>query len=78
MLISTSRRARGSPCLAVSLCDDSGQALTFRIVMGAPPPVSKTPGTEHEVTATGTIIYGMRGLTVAPGSELAAIAVPHD
>jgi uncharacterized protein len=36
-------------------------------------------GTEHKVaaTATGKIIYGMNGLTVRPGTELAAIATPH-
>ncbi|WP_210590452.1 succinylglutamate desuccinylase/aspartoacylase family protein [Streptomyces sp. GESEQ-35] len=35
-------------------------------------------GTEHKVTAdaTGRILYGMTGLTVAPGAELAAIAAP--
>ncbi|TMR97836.1 succinylglutamate desuccinylase/aspartoacylase domain-containing protein [Nonomuraea basaltis] len=34
-------------------------------------------GGEHKVTATatGTILYGMNGLTVVPGTELAAIAV---
>ncbi|MFJ2607906.1 succinylglutamate desuccinylase/aspartoacylase family protein [Streptomyces sp. NPDC091279] len=33
---------------------------------------------EHKVhtPATGRVFYGMRGLTVAPGAELAAIAVP--
>ncbi|NGO45004.1 succinylglutamate desuccinylase/aspartoacylase family protein [Streptomyces ureilyticus] len=36
-------------------------------------------GTEHKVTATATgkIIYGMNGLTVRPGTELAAVATPH-
>jgi predicted deacylase len=35
-------------------------------------------GDEHKVvaTATGTILYGMNGLTVVPGTELAAIATP--
>jgi predicted deacylase len=35
-------------------------------------------GGEHKVvaTATGTILYGMNGLTVVPGTELAAIATP--
>ncbi|MEU2748345.1 succinylglutamate desuccinylase/aspartoacylase family protein [Streptomyces collinus] len=37
-------------------------------------------GGEHKVTATATgrILYGMNGLTVAPGAELAAIAQPVD
>ncbi|WP_128377214.1 succinylglutamate desuccinylase/aspartoacylase family protein [Streptomyces cavernae] len=36
-------------------------------------------GAEHKVTATATgkIIYGMNGLSVRPGTELAAIATPH-
>ena len=35
-------------------------------------------GREHKVTspATGRVIFGMRGLTVAPGAALAAIAAP--
>jgi hypothetical protein len=34
----------------------------------------------HKVTAvsSGTIICHMNGLTVRPGTHLAAIAVPHD
>ncbi|GAA3625400.1 succinylglutamate desuccinylase/aspartoacylase family protein [Lentzea roselyniae] len=34
---------------------------------------------EHEVrsTATGRVFYGMRGLTVLPGTDLAAIAAPR-
>jgi predicted deacylase len=41
--------------------------------------VEPVDGTEHKVaaTATGTIIYGMNGLSVRPGTELAAIATPH-
>jgi predicted deacylase len=37
-------------------------------------------GSEHKVTATATgkIIYGMNGLSVRPGTELAAIATPDD
>ncbi|MCT9078272.1 succinylglutamate desuccinylase/aspartoacylase family protein [Streptomyces fulvoviolaceus] len=40
--------------------------------------VDPADGQEHKVhtPATGRIFYGMRGLTVAPGAELAAIAVP--
>ncbi|WP_158852102.1 succinylglutamate desuccinylase/aspartoacylase family protein [Saccharothrix deserti] len=36
-------------------------------------------GGEHEVraTATGRVFYGMHGLTVVPGTELAAIAAPR-
>jgi hypothetical protein len=35
--------------------------------------------TEHKITAvsTGTIIYHMNGLSVRPGTHLAAIATPH-
>ncbi|MFG2471448.1 succinylglutamate desuccinylase/aspartoacylase family protein [Streptomyces canus] len=42
--------------------------------------IDPADGSEHKVTATATgwILYGMRGLTVAPGAELAAIAMPHD
>jgi predicted deacylase len=42
--------------------------------------IDPVDGTEHKVTATATgkIIYGMNGLTVRPGTELAAIAAPHD
>jgi predicted deacylase len=42
--------------------------------------IDPADGSEHKVTvtATGQILYGMNGLTVAPGAELAAIAVPHD
>jgi uncharacterized protein len=41
--------------------------------------IEPVDGTEHKVTATaiGTIIYGMNGLSVRPGTELAAIATPH-
>lgn len=40
--------------------------------------IDPADGQEHKVhtPATGRIFYGMRGLTVAPGAELAAIAVP--
>ncbi|MFH0180537.1 succinylglutamate desuccinylase/aspartoacylase family protein [Streptomyces cacaoi] len=40
--------------------------------------VDPADGQEHKVhaPATGRIFYGMRGLTVAPGAELAAIAAP--
>ncbi|MEU4449315.1 succinylglutamate desuccinylase/aspartoacylase family protein [Actinosynnema sp. NPDC050801] len=36
-------------------------------------------GREHEVraTATGRVFYGMHGLTVVPGTDLAAIAAPR-
>ncbi|MET9680398.1 succinylglutamate desuccinylase/aspartoacylase family protein [Streptomyces coeruleorubidus] len=42
--------------------------------------IDPADGTEHKVTATATgrILYGMNGLTVAPGAELAALAMPHD
>ncbi|MFF5980632.1 succinylglutamate desuccinylase/aspartoacylase family protein [Streptomyces olindensis] len=42
--------------------------------------IDPADGSEHKVTAnaTGKILYGMNGLTVAPGAELAAIAQPHD
>ena len=42
--------------------------------------VDPTDGTEHTVhaPADGRIFYGMHGLTVAPGTELAALAVPWD
>lgn len=42
--------------------------------------IDPADGSEHKITATATgqILYGMNGLTVAPGAELAAIAVPHD
>jgi hypothetical protein len=42
--------------------------------------IDPTDGGEHKVvaTATGQIIYGMNGLTVRPGTELAAIAMPAD
>ncbi|MGW0337544.1 succinylglutamate desuccinylase/aspartoacylase family protein [Streptomyces sp. NPDC003011] len=40
--------------------------------------VDPVDGQEHKVhtPATGRIFYGMRGLTVTPGAELAAIAAP--
>ncbi|MDQ0828998.1 putative deacylase [Streptomyces achromogenes] len=40
--------------------------------------IDPADGQEHKVLspATGRIFYGMRGLTVAPGAELAAIAAP--
>ncbi|KKD02701.1 succinylglutamate desuccinylase/aspartoacylase domain-containing protein [Streptomyces sp. WM6386] len=40
--------------------------------------IDPADGTEHKVhaPAAGRIFYGMRGLTVAPGAELAAIAAP--
>ncbi|MCO6003684.1 succinylglutamate desuccinylase/aspartoacylase family protein [Actinoallomurus purpureus] len=42
--------------------------------------IDPADGREHKVTATATgrIFYGMRGLTVAPGAELAAIAAPYE
>lgn len=42
--------------------------------------VDPADGTEHPVHAPagGRIFYGMHGLTVAPGTELAAIAAPWD
>ncbi|MFF5982360.1 succinylglutamate desuccinylase/aspartoacylase family protein [Streptomyces olindensis] len=42
--------------------------------------VDPIDGTEHTVhaPADGRIFYGMHGLTVAPGKELAALAVPWD
>ncbi|MGW1674334.1 ethanolamine utilization protein EutE [Streptomyces sp. NPDC002324] len=42
--------------------------------------VDPADGTEHTVHAPagGRIFYGMHGLTVAPGAELAALAVPWD
>ncbi len=42
--------------------------------------VDPADGTEHTVHAPagGRIFYGMHGLTVAPGTELAALAVPWD
>ncbi|GGL17631.1 succinylglutamate desuccinylase/aspartoacylase family protein [Streptomyces flaveus] len=42
--------------------------------------IDPTDGTEHTVHAPagGRIIYGMHGLTVAPGTELAALAIPWD
>ncbi|MFJ5730581.1 succinylglutamate desuccinylase/aspartoacylase family protein [Streptomyces paradoxus] len=42
--------------------------------------VDPADGTEHTVhaPADGRIFYGMHGLTVAPGKELAALAVPWD
>lgn len=41
--------------------------------------VDPADGREHKVTApvTGRLFYGMHGLTVATGAELAAIATPH-
>ncbi|GAB3974574.1 hypothetical protein GCM10029978_056540 [Actinoallomurus acanthiterrae] len=41
--------------------------------------IDPADGREHKVgaSATGRIFYGMRGLTVAPGAELAAIAAPY-
>jgi len=40
--------------------------------------IDPADGHEHKVLspAAGRIFYGMRGLTVAPGAELAAIAAP--
>ncbi|MGW7170647.1 succinylglutamate desuccinylase/aspartoacylase family protein [Streptomyces sp. NPDC054884] len=40
--------------------------------------IDPADGQEHKIhtPATGRIFYGMRGLTVAPGAELAAIAAP--
>lgn len=40
--------------------------------------IDPADGREHKVhtPATGRILYGMRGLTVAPGTELAAVAAP--
>jgi predicted deacylase len=40
--------------------------------------IDPADGQEHKVhtPATGRIFYGMRGLTIAPGAELAAIAAP--
>jgi uncharacterized protein len=42
--------------------------------------IDPVDGTEHKVTAvsSGTIIYHMNGLTVRPGTHLAAIAIPRD
>ncbi|MFE7765170.1 succinylglutamate desuccinylase/aspartoacylase family protein [Streptomyces sp. NPDC057438] len=42
--------------------------------------IDPADGSEHKVTATATgqILYGMNGLTVVLGAELAAIAQPHD
>ncbi|GAA3625432.1 succinylglutamate desuccinylase/aspartoacylase family protein [Lentzea roselyniae] len=42
--------------------------------------VNPADGADHEVhaSATGRVFYGMRGLTVAPGSELVAIAALRD
>ncbi len=42
--------------------------------------IDPADGTEHTVHAPagGRIFYGMHGLTVAPGTELAALAVPWD
>ncbi|WP_433190814.1 hypothetical protein [Actinoallomurus sp. CA-150999] len=42
--------------------------------------IDPADGREHKVTATATgrIFYGMHGLTVAPGAELAAIAAPYE
>ncbi|WP_328438059.1 succinylglutamate desuccinylase/aspartoacylase family protein [Streptomyces sp. NBC_00444] len=42
--------------------------------------VDPADGTEHTVLASagGRIFYAMHGLTVAPGAELAALAVPWD
>ena len=41
--------------------------------------IDPVDGTQHKITAvsTGTIIYNMNGLTVRPGTHLAAIATPH-
>lgn len=41
--------------------------------------VDPAEGAEHKVTAnaTGRIVYGLHGLTVASGAELAAIAAPY-
>lgn len=41
--------------------------------------VDPVDGREHEVraTATGCVFYGMHGLTVLPGTDLAAIAAPR-
>ncbi|MGW1025715.1 succinylglutamate desuccinylase/aspartoacylase family protein [Streptomyces sp. NPDC002577] len=42
--------------------------------------VDPADGQEHKVhtPATGRVFYGMHGLTVAPGAELAAIAAPRN
>jgi predicted deacylase len=42
--------------------------------------IDPSGGGEHKVTAPagGRVFYGMHGLTVAPGAELAAIAAPLD
>lgn len=42
--------------------------------------IDPADGQEHKVSApaTGRVFYGMHGLTVAPGAELAAIAAPRD
>ncbi|GAA2768175.1 succinylglutamate desuccinylase/aspartoacylase family protein [Streptomyces paradoxus] len=42
--------------------------------------IDPADGAEHKVAAisTGMIIYNMNGLTVRPGTHLAAIATPHD
>ncbi|MEH0630537.1 succinylglutamate desuccinylase/aspartoacylase family protein [Streptomyces stelliscabiei] len=42
--------------------------------------IDPVDGAEHKVTATATgkILYGMNGLSVRPGTELAAIVTPHD
>ncbi|MFI0445400.1 succinylglutamate desuccinylase/aspartoacylase family protein [Actinomadura sp. 6N118] len=41
--------------------------------------IDPADGAEHKITApaAGRVVYGMHGLTVVPGAELAAIAVPH-
>ncbi|MFJ5733249.1 hypothetical protein [Streptomyces paradoxus] len=41
--------------------------------------IDPADGAEHKVVAVsaGTIIYNMNGLTVRPGTHLAAIATPH-
>ncbi|CAL9326528.1 succinylglutamate desuccinylase/aspartoacylase family protein [Streptomyces sp. SudanB52_2052] len=41
--------------------------------------IDPVDGTEHKITAnaTGKIVYNMNGLSVRPGTHLAAIAAPH-
>ncbi|GGX04169.1 hypothetical protein [Streptomyces lomondensis] len=52
-------------------------AWLFENVIEAPQHVTPVTVQPRE-WATGQILYGMNGLTVAPGAELAAIAQPHD
>lgn len=55
----------------------SGDEVTSGQVVGRV--IDPADGQEHKVLApaTGRVFYGMHGLTVAPGAELAAIAVPR-